>query len=162
MNAHLSDEQFTRYLSGDEDARAQTHLAECDGCRAQAARLLELVGASRAHAERSGDRHANFWARQRSEVRDALAGRRPHRPTWAIALAIAVLVFVSAFLFQNQSLPTQSESAVQVLHPGSISDEALLSAVNSTLEQDIPSALAPVQQLAYEREQAEQNGSRKN
>jgi hypothetical protein len=160
MSAHLSDEQFTRYLSGDEDSHA--HLAECDGCSTQAAHLLKIVGASRAHAERSGDRHASFWARQRSEVRDALAGRRPHRPTWAIALTMAVLVFVSAFMFQNQSLPTQSESAVQVLHPGSISDEALLSAVNSTLEQDIPSALAPVQQLAFEREQAEQNGSRKN
>jgi hypothetical protein len=162
MSAHLSDEQFTRYLSGEEDGRAQFHLAECEGCRAQAARLLEIVGTARAHGERSGERHANLWARQRNEVLDALAGRRPHRPTWALASAMAVLVFLSTFLFQNQSPRTQSKSDMQVSHPGSISDDALLSAVNSTLEQDVPSALAPVQQLAFEREQAEQNGSQKN
>ena len=40
MSAHLSDEQFARYLSGEEDARTQDHLVECGECRAQAAQFF--------------------------------------------------------------------------------------------------------------------------
>lgn len=157
MSAHLSDEQFTRYLSGEEDARAQAHLEDCGECRGQAKRLLDIVGASRANAERAGDRHANFWALQRNEVRYALSIRRPQRPTWAIAGVTAALLFVSTFLFQTQEPRGGGQPAANDHPITQISDDALLSDVNTTLEQDVPSALAPLQSLAYEREQAEQN-----
>jgi hypothetical protein len=153
MSAHISDEQFTRYLSGAEDAHAQSHLQECEECRAQAKRLLDLVGALRAHAERSGARHSNFWALQRNEVRYALAIRRPQRPTWVIASAMAALVFLSTFMFRNQEPRQQPNTGPQV--SATNADDGLLSEVNSTLEQEVPSALVPVQRLAYEREQAE-------
>lgn len=156
MNAHLSDEQFTRYLSGEEDARAQAHLQECEQCRGQAKRLLDIVGASRAHAESATDRHANFWALQRNQVRDALSVRRPQRPTWALAAVMAALVFLSTFLFQTQRPRPDILAAHQQAAP-EISDDALLSAVNATLEQEVPSALAPLQTLTLERVQAEQN-----
>ena len=154
MSAHLSDEQFTRYLTGQEDARAQAHLQECEPCRGEAKRLLDIVGASRAQAESASDRHANFWALQRNEVRYALAIRRPQRPTWAIAGVMAALVFLSTFLFQTQ----EPRTAITVTHnhaTAEISDDALLSDVNATLEQDVAPALAPLQTLAFEREQAE-------
>jgi anti-sigma factor RsiW len=161
MSAHLSDEQFTRYLSGEEDLRTHSHVEECEQCRAEAARLVGIVGASRAYAERSGDRHANFWTLQRNEVRYALAIRRPPRPTWAIASAMAALVFLSTFLFRTQEPRPQADQRQQTA-ASVISDDALLSAVNSTLDQDVPSALVPVQRLAYEREAAERNRSGQN
>lgn len=162
MTEHLSDEQFTRYLNSSEDARAQSHLVKCQQCRAEATRLLGIVGSSRAHAERAGERNANFWARQRNEVRDLVARQRPVRPTWTLALAMALLVLASIFMFQSQTpRPTQgpTETRGAKLPPD---DEALLSAINSTLEQDVPSALAPLQQLAYQREQAEENRNGQN
>ena len=163
MSAHLSDEQFSRYLGGEEDSRTLAHLEECEPCRAGATRLVAIVGASRAHAERSGDRHPNFWALQRNEVRYAIAIRRPRRPTWAVASALAMLVFLSTFLFQTQEpRPAIAEETAQP--PATvvtISDDALLAAVDSTLAQDVPSALVPVQRLAYEREVAERNRSEK-
>lgn len=156
MSAHLSDEQFTQYLSGDENARAQAHLQECEECRAQAKRLLDIVGASRSQAERTGDRHANFWALQRNEVRYALAIRRPQRPIWAIAGVMAALVFLSTFLFQTQE-PRPIVDTAAHKQAVDISDDKLLSEVNTTLERDVPSALSPLQSLTFEREQAEQN-----
>ncbi len=156
MSAHLSDEQFTQYLGGDENVRAQVHLQECEECRAQAKRLLDIVGASRAQVEHASDRHANFWALQRNEVRYALAIRRPQRPTWAIAGVMAALVFLSTFLFQTQEPRPIVDTAIHKQAVAEISDEKLLSEVNATIEQDVPSALAPLQTLTFEREQAEQ------
>jgi len=162
MSVHLSDEQFTRYLSGEEDAGVRSHFDQCAQCQAEVTRVVGIVSASRAHAERSGDRHANFWARQRNEVRDALAIRRPRRPTWAIAFTMAALVILSAFLFHTPEPRPQLDQA-QVQSPAiNISDEALLSAVNSTLEQGVPLALVPVQRLAYERQAAERNRTGQN
>ena len=155
MSPHLSDEQFTQYLSGEENARAQAHLQDCEECRAQAKRLLDIVGTSRANAERAGDRHANFWALQRNEVRYVLAIRRPQRPTWAIAGVMAALVFLSTFLFQTQE-PRPIVDTAAHKQAVDISDETLLSEVDATIERDVPSALAPLQSLTYEREQAEQ------
>jgi len=154
MTVHLSDEQFTRCLGGEEDASARIHLQECETCRADAQRLLAIVGASRAHAERASDRHPNFWALQRNEVRYAVAIRQPQRPTWAIASVMAGLVLLSTFLFQTQPPRAEKQVAQQ---PVAMSDDALLSAIDSTLAQDVPSALVPVQKLAYEREQAERS-----
>ena len=161
MNRHLSDEQFTRFLAAGEDTSAQAHLAECAPCREQAARLLQIVGVARAGAERGTDRHANEWARQRNAVRDALQ-RRPPRPRWALAAALALLVLVSTFLFRAQAPRTEPLGQAQMPHNISISDDALLSAVDSTLEQSVPSALVPLQELAYEREQAERNKKGQN
>lgn len=159
MSAHLSDEQFTRYLSGEEDARAQAHLQECAECRIQAERLLAIVGASRAHAEHASERHANFWVLQRNEVRYALRIRQPQRPAWAIASAMALLVFISAFMFRSQEpRTTVGDRGTPVVNL----DDELLSKVNSTLEQDVPSALLPLQQLTYEREQAEKEKTGQN
>ena len=154
MNAHLSDEQFTRYLGGSEDSAARAHLQECEVCGAEAQRLLAVVGGARAQAERATNRHPNFWALQRNEVRYALAIRRPSRPTWAIAAVMAGLVVVSSLLFQTQPPRPEKDGAAQV-PPVTMSDDALLSAIDSTLAQDVPSALVPVQRLAYERERAE-------
>ena len=154
MNAHLTDEQLIRYLTGEEDALTPGHLAECKECGAQSRRLLDMIGAARAHAERSSARQASFWARQRNEVRYTLAMRRPQHPIWAIAATITALVFISSLLFQTQRPRPEPPPSSQVQ---TISDDALLSEVNSTLSQDVPSALVPVQRLANEREQAELN-----
>jgi len=155
MTVHLSDEQFTRCLGGEEDSSARFHLQECEACRADAERLLAIVGESLAHAERASDRHPNFWAFQRNEVRYAVAIRRPRRPTWAVASVMAGLVFLSTFLFQTPQ-PRPAEELYS-RPAAAMSDDALLSAVDSTLAQDVPTALVPVQRLAYEREQAERS-----
>lgn len=162
MTNHLSDEQFTRYLSGDEDSAARLHLEQCATCRADAQRLLAIVGESRAKVERGYDRHPSFWALQRNQVRDALAVQRPRPPAWAIASVLAVLVFLSMFMFQGQKSRFNLDKEAAAQPPAAVSDDALLSAVDATLAQDVPSALVPVQRLAYEREQAERDRAGRN
>ena len=158
MSEHLTSEQLTEYLGGQENARIQAHLADCARCRDDARRLLHVVGSLRAHAERSAERDAAFWTRQRFQVRSVLIQRRRRSPSWALAAAMAVLLLAAAWMFRTQpSQPPATGQSAQLQNP--ISDDALLSAVNSTLAQDVPSPLAPVAMLAYEREQAEQTGA---
>jgi len=165
MNAHLSNEDFMRYLAGEETGAIRTHLDECADCRGDAARLLALVGEGRARIQNASDRDLNFWARQRNAVRDTVSAPRASRPTWALAAALGVLVLLATFLSRTQQVRHEMKAERRVQQPAlapAISDDALLSAVNAALEQDVPSALAPLQQLAYEREQAEKNSNQPN
>ena len=159
MSTHLSDEQIAKYLSGEESASSEAHMAACEACRAEAQRLLCLVGTMKAHVERASERHTDSLARQRFQIRGSLAAQRPQRRTWALAAALALLVFTSTFMFQSRAPRIET---ITNLPPTAISDEALLSAVDSALEQDVPSALAPLQKLAFEREQAERDKTGNN
>ncbi len=158
MNPHLSNDDLVRYLGGEETARVQAHLDECPECRDQATQLVNVIGAARSGVEAIASRtDANVWLRQRNAVRQRIAVRRRKQPSWVLAAALAALLIVSAFMFRTQE-PRQdvmSSTAGEQHGAQTISDDALLSSVNETLEQDVPQALAPLQQLAYEREQAE-------
>jgi anti-sigma factor RsiW len=159
MNPHLSNEDLARYLAGEETLRAQAHLNECAECRRGASALVSMVGGARAAVAMTGSRaDANFWARQRNAVRDRIALRRRRHPSWALAAALAALLIASTFMFRTQEpRPDAGVVSNTAPTPKVISDDALLSSVNEAIEQDVPTALAPLQQLAYEREQAQKN-----
>ena len=165
MNPHLSNEDFVRYLGGDETTRVQAHLDECPECRSEASRLLEVIGSARSRVEAIGGRaDATFWVRQRNAVRERTAIRQRKQPSWALAAALAALLVVTAFMFRtpeprSKNLPGISNTQHTV---AAVSDDALLSSVNNAIQQDVPQAMAPLQQLAYEREQAEKRSNRQN
>src|SRR5690349_19309885 len=103
MSTHLSDEQIAKYLTGEESAGMEAHIAACDSCRNEARRLLDVVGTMKAHVERASENHLSFWTRQRFAIRETLSTQRPRRRTGALVGALALLVFTSTFLFQGKS-----------------------------------------------------------
>lgn len=163
MSAHLTNEDLMRYLAGEEAARVQTHLGECEACREEAAAMVDVVGGAKARIAAMVPDTPHGWIRQRNAIRMRIANRRIRRPSWKLAAALAVLMVASAFLFRTpeprHSIELTDTTSLQTEH--AISDDALLASVNDAIERDVPSAMAPLQQFAYEREQAEQQSNRR-
>lgn len=152
---HLNDEQITRYLGGAEDAATREHLQACSACRDEAARLLAFVGAARAEVEMRSTQPPAFWTRQRAAVASRIGQRRLLRPVWAVAAAFVVLLAVSVLLLRVEHPKPQAPRTITA----TVSDDALFSAIDATLQQQVPAALEPAQILADQRVQAEHIGN---
>ena len=147
---HLSDAQIVSYLAAEEDAATRAHLAACDACRRQTDRIRKLAGSAKSSCAAVTDRTPAFWARQRASAASHLAQRGPRVWRFASGLALIIAIAVLLFQFDRPAAPSL------VAHgPASISDEALMAAVSSTLQQQVPDALEPAQLLVDQREIAE-------
>lgn len=164
MSAHLTNEDLLQYFAGEETQRIRLHLQECAECKGEAERTLAIIGGARSRAELLTTKDAYFWTRQRNNIRTRMADRKAGRPSWSMVAALALLLIASAFMFRTQQ-PRQVVAGVSTTSqasPAVINDNALLSSVDEAIERDVPSAMAPLQKLAFEREQAERQSNRRN
>ena len=90
MSEHLSDELLNGFVDGALDAAAregvERHLAGCDACRADVARLRELVAGARALPRAIAPPH-DLWP----AIAPRLGRRRARVPWWIGAAAVVVI-----------------------------------------------------------------------
>jgi hypothetical protein len=93
VNEHLTSEQITAWLTGEQEADAARHARVCQACRAELESLRETLAQFRESGERWG---AHYMANP-AEV------CRPVRTVWAAAVAVAATVLAGAVLMQRSA-----------------------------------------------------------
>jgi anti-sigma factor RsiW len=147
---HLSDEQFANCLASGENTAAREHLESCAECHAQLSAISGLITQAKSAAAPASAPPAAFWARQRAAILGSARNRHSQWQAWSVAAAFAVLLLASTVLLRTSrpQLPPDRAATTR------ISDDALLSAVHDTLQQQVPEALEPAQLLVNEQPMA--------
>jgi hypothetical protein len=148
MRGHLTDAEITEVLNGELRGETLAHLADCPICRAERDRLrATLTGLAEGAFEQS-EREEHSWERQRRQIADRLISRPFRSPSWcwvwapaAVGLAVVALVW---FRWETPQQPL-----------GPDANHAILTAVERSLQANVPAALQPVALLASEIERGE-------
>jgi hypothetical protein len=153
ITPHLSEVEMAEFIS-DPSLGLGTHLAHCDSCLYEVARMRETVAWLRGFSSEP-DEH---WIRQRMAIRTAIAAA-PSRPAWRLswltfASATAVLV-LAGLLAGGGNVP--SPALVATADPTATTDLAatdpdheLLLAVEHVMQSSGPEALEPAAYLVRE------------
>lgn len=132
--AHLTDDQWSEWLLGDESAGLGQHLSACPACRAEGERLRRMLGQFRRETHAAAARQEGFWHGQRTAIDERLqAGRPSRRLAWATAFA-AILLSALLLTPKTSSPPPMADSDP---------DQDLLVDVARSLEREVPRALEP-------------------
>jgi len=147
MNAHLNEQQFGELVLGTGNAEIAGHIEACDVCRAEAEDVRTAISDCRELAQQAAEHDEIFWARQRLAIRQRLARHRfiPH-VRW-VAMAAMVLVVSAALLLTRAPQPVQQAN-------NDAADDVLLQQVQSDIERNYPTALAPAVLINEERNSA--------
>jgi hypothetical protein len=132
---HLSEEQLVLYYYSepDETADVESHLEQCDSCRANYAalqRTLNLVDTAPV-AERGPGYADRVWARLTPALRRKRFWLMPRR--WMAPVGIAAML-VLAFLAGRFSQRPQRTTATTAAAPGQVRERILLVAVGDHLD----------------------------
>jgi anti-sigma factor RsiW len=145
MGRHLTDREMTAHVLGVLEGEGLTHLAGCQQCRTEYARLRAALAdlAVRAHAQ--AERSDAFFRTQRARI-EARLGERPRairrwRAAWVPAVAAALLILILTYGVPRS--PTPEDSAA---------DQALLISVERAIQAEVPLALRPAGLLVADME----------
>ena len=110
MGEHLSGEQLTVLLLGEQDEDAAGHASTCAECLAETQRMQAALGGFGEWARAAGEQTERFWARQRSAIleRTQQQAVRTRRLAWAGA--VTLLIF-AAILLAGPQQPAPRTSA---------------------------------------------------
>lgn len=141
---HLTNEQFVTLLIS--PGAGHPHLRSCDLCASQLEGLRSCIGDLRDASVVAAERH------YRAAVRDQAARQRTHRHprlAWA-AMAAAAVLFIGAPFASRLRTPVHPPIAVANVaapaNPASnLSDDQLLSNIDSDLSASVPSPLLPLE-----------------
>ena len=149
ITPHLSEVELAEFIS-DPSRGLGTHLAHCDACLYEVARMRETVAGLRGLSSEP-DEH---WIRQRMAIRSVITAA-PRRPVWrfprlAWAGAMAVIV-LAGLLVGGGSVPppvvgTERSADLSANDP----DHELLLAVEHVMQSSGPEALEPAAYLVRE------------
>ena len=139
MMAHLSSEQFSRWIAGDRNPDAEQHLQECAQCAAEIVRMQTLLEEFR------------FSVIAWSELqKDAEASERWTPPQyrkskssvliWKFAAATLVIALAVVLIFKNYNDRRREIEAFQA-------DVKLWEEVNTQVSRPIPAPLEPLMNL---------------
>jgi hypothetical protein len=145
MSTHLSSEQISRWMAGENNSDADRHIKECPECAAEIARLQSLLGAFRSSViawntlQRNADPPSHWMpAKHHRQVAGGIL-------RWKLAAATLVIV-LAVSVWKNHS---DRRHAAEVFE----ADVRLWEEVNSHISQPIPSPMAPLMNLvAWEPE----------
>jgi anti-sigma factor RsiW len=149
ITPHLSEVELAEFIS-DPSRGLGTHLAHCDACLYEVARMRETVAGLRGLSSEPDE----YWIRQRMAIRSVITAA-PRRPAWrfprlAWAGAMAVIV-LAGLLVGGGSVPPP---VVGTERPADLSandpDHELLLAVEHVMQSSGPEALEPAAYLVRE------------
>jgi len=152
ITQHLSEVEMAEFIS-DPSLGLGTHLAHCDFCLYEVARMRETVAGLRGLSSEPDE----YWIRQRVAIRTAIAAT-PSRPAWrfprlAWAGAMAVIV-LAGLLAGGGNVPTPAPLATRNPTTGDPTatdpDHELLLAVEHVMQSSGPEALEPAAYLVRE------------
>ena len=143
MNGHLSGEQISASLL-ETDPTAAQHLRDCPACRAQAEELQATLAGFRGAVHSAAEREEWYWTRQRAYIRErAVTEGHGLRAAWTPLTTLALLLLAIALLMRAPHTPPAANTDV--------ADNQLLNEVNSDVQREFPSALAPAILINDER-----------
>jgi hypothetical protein len=145
MSNHLSEEQLEKWISGAREETTDQHLKGCAQCRQEATELKQALAHFRDSIHTSAATCRLRWQPPAAKESRAAAifGQR-----WAYAAMMAVVLVGSALLLKVDSRrPIAPRS-------DTVTDEALVLAIQKDIGREAPAALAPAELIAAEAEQA--------
>ncbi len=154
ITSHLNEVDLAEFVS-DPSRGLGTHLAHCDFCLDQVARMRETIAGLRAASVKPEE----FWIRQRAAIRTKLvenkivAAPSPfalHSSwlTWAGAASVLVL---AGLLVSGRSVPPPPLAHIATADPAANDpDHELLLAVERVMQSSGPEALEPAAYLVRE------------
>jgi hypothetical protein len=157
ITPHLSEVELAEFLA-DPSRGLGTHLAHCDSCLYQVARMRETIAELRGVS----DKPYEFWSQQQAAIRTRIASI-PSQPAfglsslrfsslkWAGAASVAIL---AGLLFSGGNPPPSAP--VAGVDPGVDQDHELLIAVEHVMQSGGPEALEPAAYLVREINQTAQ------
>jgi hypothetical protein len=166
---HITEEQFVLYYYGEEATGVETHLGECESCRASYHTLQRVLNSvdSLSIPERSADYEAHVWRSvERQLPRRKSFGARwlaPGKFAWRpiVAAAAMVTLLVGAYVVGKTRAP---KAAVTAMADSQVRERVLLVAVGDHLERsqtvlvELANAGAPKNgslDISYEQRAAE-------
>jgi hypothetical protein len=147
ITPHLSEVELAEFIS-DPSLGLGTHLAHCDSCVDEVARMRETVAGLRGLSSEADE----FWIRQRAATRTSIAAAPiwsawPFpRLAWVGAMAVAVL---AGFLVSDSNAPRPAPTATATTAAND-PDHELLLAVEHAMQSTGPEALEPAAYLVRE------------
>ena len=103
MNQHLSSEQITNFLIGEENASEQQHLSQCAICRGELDDLRNAFSAYR-------DAGRNWSEHCRTQPLSTRQRARPRKSGWwAVSGGFAVAALAAVLLIRQPALPVPVE-----------------------------------------------------
>jgi hypothetical protein len=139
MSTHLSSEQISKWMAGDNNPDADRHLKECPQCAAEIACLQSLLSAFRSSVVEWNALQRRAEAPERwmpTERRRRFAGGLQR---WKLAAATLTIVLVVS-IWKNHSDRRHAVEAFEA-------DVRLWEEVNSHISQPVPSPMAPLMNL---------------
>jgi hypothetical protein len=141
---HWTDEQMSAWVLGERNVAMAEHLAACDECRRELAKLQGALAGYRNDVQQSVAADDYRWVR----IRAGVASRAEHGSRglrWALTSGLALLALSLGLLV------TPHRNAVPPVVPVQMSDEQLLNEIQDDLSRSAPEALAPAETLQQER-----------
>jgi len=150
MQTHVNEESWAAALSGELGATSQAHFETCAECRAEAQSLKRALDGARESLDAAAERSEVFWIRQRAEISARIRQQRDVRHRLVLATAVASLTLAASLLMRQAPPQTASPQ---------VSDQELMTQIESSVMREVPNALAPSAMLAQEMAQAAQKNS---
>lgn len=145
---HADEDQIAAWMLGVGSEEVSRHLETCGTCRAEADELRTGIGQFAASVHRLADRDSLFWSQQRFAIGSHLPANRPIRLLRWAWTAVVALVLAAMLLVTRAPRPQQQAN-------GDVADDVLLQQVQSDIEQDFATALAPAVLISQERSATE-------
>ena len=130
MNSHLSEEQISKWVTGERTSPEERHVRECPQCRAEVARfesaLVAFGGAVR------------DWSERQTVVKPLRDGRhaRPFRWAWVAAAVLLVAAAVPIYRIDRQRKAERARA-----------DAALMEQVDREVSRAIATPMEPLAKL---------------
>ncbi len=155
MRGHLTDREMAAQAAGTLEDEGLVHLLSCAACSEERARLRAGLVELAAHIYAETGRPDAFFRAQRAIIARRLREARPpvRRWRWTWASALAATALLAVFLIPSGP-PVQ-----RPLDPEA--DQALLRAVQQSIQAEVPEALRPAALLLGELERGVFRADRK-
>jgi len=146
----LNEDEIADALSGKP---AEGRIANCPPCAEEFAEWKDLGGRLRQDLESRADLPAYLWTRQQARIRERLTPRTA-RLRWAAVAICALVVLAFALIRQGAAPKTEVTRATLAVSASQVDqvdfDDVLLQDIHSSLQRDVPAALAPAAVLVQE------------
>jgi len=155
---HLSDENLTELLLGTPEEAVAAHVAGCEACRAELARLSAAVSRASEWTRAAAERPAGFWYTQRQAILEGVSARpqRSHLTAWASVLAALVLtaVLLGRVSVEPNLMTGNGGNSVDSAAAPVDPDDELMAEIQASVRRPVPRAFEPALLVTQELHRA--------